>query len=379
MEVGEVGDAGGEAVGDELRAVQLAQLGDAHQLGEATGAADAGLHQRHPAGCQPFPHFPAPRGELGTAHPDGRNGGQAGMAGQVVVAQRCFGEGHVEVLDASQRPGGVVPVPPAVAEVERHGELVAERFPAVADELHNGPVAYVGAEQHRHLDRSEALVGGDGGLAGDLVEHRRRRPVVDVAGVAGGIRPDALGAGAAEQLVHRQAELAPGEVIQRDVHGRIRLDVGAAAPVVEAAVVRPVVQRSGFDRVGAHHDVGDALAPEMNGALVDHRLDDGGCAHRLADADPPVLVGHLDEQRLLRALGEGVPDGGHRHDEGFDGRNRARLAGGCRLGARRHVRESPGTPRWALPPAAPSVAFAIASAADGALCCEATVHSKHAA
>ena len=146
MDVGDVGDAGGEAVGDELRAVQLAQLGDAHQLGEPSGAADAGLHQRHPAGGQPFAHFPAPRGELGTAHPDGRHGGQAGMAGEVVVTQRGFGEGHVEVFDAPQRPGGVVPVPPAVAEVERHGELVAQRFPAVADEVNDGSVRHLGAE-----------------------------------------------------------------------------------------------------------------------------------------------------------------------------------------------------------------------------------------
>ena len=163
----------------------------------------------------------------------------------------------------------------------------------------------------------------------------------------------------------------PGEVVQRDVHGRVRLDVGAAAPVVEAAVVRPVVQRCGLDRVGAHHYVGDALAPEVNGALVDHRLDDRGRAHRLADADPSVLVGHLDEQRFLGAFGEGIADGRHRHDERFDGRNGARLAGCCCDGRCRHVRDCPGTAGRALRAAA----LAVTSAADRTLCCEATVHS----
>ena len=219
VEVRDVGDAGGEAVGDELRAVQFAQLGDAHQLGEPAGPADAGLHQRHAAGRQPFPHFPAARREFGAADPDGRHGGQAGVAGQVVVPQRGLREGHVEVLDAAQRPDGVVPVPPAVAEVERHSELVAERCPAVSDERHDGPVGHLGTEQHRHFDGGEALVRGDCGLAGDLVEHRVHGSVVDVARIAGRIGPDSIRAGAAEQLVDGQCELASGEVVERDVDG----------------------------------------------------------------------------------------------------------------------------------------------------------------
>jgi hypothetical protein len=85
MEVRHVGDAGGKAVGDDLGAVELTHLRDAHQFGETAGPAHAWLYQRDTSGLKPFTNFPSTRRELGSTDADRRHRRETGVAVEVIV------------------------------------------------------------------------------------------------------------------------------------------------------------------------------------------------------------------------------------------------------------------------------------------------------
>ena len=78
------------------------------------------------------------------------------MAGEIVMLQRRLGEEDVAVADPVEHAQRVVPVVPAIAEIDRHQDVVAEHSPALVDQADQFAVGDQVVEQHLHLDRAEA-------------------------------------------------------------------------------------------------------------------------------------------------------------------------------------------------------------------------------
>ena len=213
-----------------LDAMQLAHIGDAADLGQPAAPPDIRLHHGHPAALDPFAHLPARSGRFRPTDPDRARRGQPGMAGEIVVLQGRLGEIDVAVAEAVEHPFGVVPIVPAIAEIDGHQDVVAEHPPALMDEADQLAVAHQVVEQHLHLDGAETggqrLVELPADLRHQLADRAAmRQPRIDRA-----IGAELFAAGAAHKLVGGQSELLSREVVERDVDGRDRVDAEPRRP-----------------------------------------------------------------------------------------------------------------------------------------------------
>ena len=86
------------------------------------------------------------------------------MPVKIVVPQRCLGKLDTEILDTTHERGGIMPVPPAVAEVECERDRFSHHGSAILQKPKQPSIRKVLAKQHRHLQRSNSLGDGDLGL-----------------------------------------------------------------------------------------------------------------------------------------------------------------------------------------------------------------------
>ena len=105
-------------------------------------------------------------------------------------------------------------------------------------------------------------------------------------------------AGAAHQLVGGQAKLLSGKIVQRDVDGGEGMDAEPATAWPEGAFVHLLPERGDLDRILPDQNLRDIAAPHMRRGHGEELLHDAGRRIRLAEAVAPVLVDHLDDDRL---------------------------------------------------------------------------------
>ena len=109
-------DAGLPAMRHDFGAHQLAEIGDAPDLGEAATASDIGLDDADLARRDPLADLEAGSGRLSTTDADGAPLREPCMAFDVVMLERGLGEEDVMLGDAFQNGKSVMPVVPAVSE-----------------------------------------------------------------------------------------------------------------------------------------------------------------------------------------------------------------------------------------------------------------------
>ncbi len=143
-------------MGHDLGAHELAEIGDAPDLGQPAAAADIGLHHAHLAAGQPFPDFEARRRGFRATDPDRRARRELGMAIEIVVLQRRLSEQDVAIPDPVEHEQRVVPITPTIAEIDRHLNIIAEHLSPAPDQVHQLAVGDEVVEQHLHLHRAEA-------------------------------------------------------------------------------------------------------------------------------------------------------------------------------------------------------------------------------
>ena len=245
----------------DLGAGELAHVGDAAYLGQSTATPDVGLNHTHLADRQPFTHLEAGGRGFGTADTDRAPLRQPRMTGEVVMLQRRLGEEDVCVRNAFQHEQCVMPVVPAIAEIDCHGDLVAEHFSTLPDQADQFAVGDEVVEQHLHLHRAEARRDGRVELPADLAHQVADAPPLRQAGKDGAVWPELLPPRAAHQLVSGNAELLAGKVVQRDVDRRDRVDAQSAAARPEGAVVEFLPDRGDFQRILADQDLAGVAAP----------------------------------------------------------------------------------------------------------------------
>ncbi len=109
------------------------------------------------------------------------------MPFQIVMLQGRLGEEDVAFANPVEHIQGVVPVLPAIAEIDRHEDAVAQHLAAALDQVHQLPVGHQIVEQHLHLHRTEAALQSGIELPADLGHQFFDRPAVRQAGENGAI------------------------------------------------------------------------------------------------------------------------------------------------------------------------------------------------
>ena len=171
-------------------------------------------------------------------------------------------------------------------------------------------------EEALHLDCAEP--GFEGGLeAGADVAHQLgERAALRQTGEDRRVRREHFLPGAAEQLVHRPAELLAREVVERDVDRRERVDAESAPTRVQRRFVQLVDQRGDWKRVAADDEVADVPAPDVEVGLLDESAHEVGWSVGLADARPALLVRQADDDGIGGPIAVARVDG--RRDDGND-------------------------------------------------------------
>jgi hypothetical protein len=105
-------DAGLPAVRDHLNARHFRHLSNAANFGEPARPRDVGLNHRHPAALDPIADFMPAGPGLRTADADRAHGREAGVAREIIVMQRGFGEIDVAVGCVLKNPERIVPALP---------------------------------------------------------------------------------------------------------------------------------------------------------------------------------------------------------------------------------------------------------------------------
>ena len=295
-------DSGLPAVRHDLGAMELAQIGNAADLGQAAAAADIGLHDPDLAARQPFQDFPAGRGGFRAADADGAALGQPRMAFEIVMLQGRLGEEDVAIADPVEHIERIVPVLPAIAEIDRHGDAVTQHLAAALDQIDQFAVGHQVVEQHFHLHRAEAALQRGIELPADLGHELFDGAAMREAGKDGAIGPQFVAPRAAQQLVGRNAVLLAGQVVERDVDGGDGVDAEPAPARPECPVIELLPQAGRFQRIGADQDLADIAAPQMRGRHFQERLDHVRRRVGLADAGKSGLIGQPDDDGVGRAV-----------------------------------------------------------------------------
>ena len=218
MPAGRRGYPGLPAMRNDLRAKQFAKIGDAPDLRQSTTTADIGLNNADFANGQPFANLKAGCSRLGATNANRTSTGKLRMAQEIVMLQCCLGKEDVVICNPLKDVQRVVPIVPAVAKIDCHQNVIAERAAALANEADEFGIGDEIVEQYLHLHRPKANL--DGGL--ELTIYLRHQ-LINAAALGKTWKDRAIGfeffaPGAAHDLVGGQTELLSGQVVQRDIY-----------------------------------------------------------------------------------------------------------------------------------------------------------------
>ena len=218
------------------------------------------------------------------------------------MLQGCLGEEDVVIGDALQHEERVMPVVPAIAEVDGEKDVVAECLAPLPDAADQLEIRDEIVEEHLHLHGTESCLERHVELPEDL-----RHQVVDAAalgqaGINRAVRPQLRSPRAAHELVGRQAQLLAGQIVKRNVDGGDGMHAEAAAAWPEGSLIELLPEARDLDRILADKDLARIAAPQMGRRHVDEALDHGRRRIGLAKAHPTILVVNLDDDRVGRAV-----------------------------------------------------------------------------
>ncbi len=218
------------------------------------------------------------------------------------MLKRGLGEQDVAVGDALENVKCVVPVLPAVTEIDGHLDAISDHAAAPPDQVDQLPVRDEIEEQDLHLDRPEAGIDGRLELAFDFLHQLFDAAAVGEARIDGAIGPELVPPGAAEQFVGGHAQLFARQVVDRNVQGRDGVDAQSPPSRPEGALVELLPQGRCFERIGTDEYVGSVPAPQMRGRHLKEVPDDVGWRIRFPDAEAPVLVNDFHDYGIGGAV-----------------------------------------------------------------------------
>jgi hypothetical protein len=133
----------------------FAKVGDPPDFRQPAASADVRLNDADSPAGKPLEHLPASRRGLCAAYAYPAFLGQARVTGQIIMLKGRLGKEDGALLDAIQDIQCIMPVPPAVAEIDRHQDVVAQHLAALSNETDQLPIRHQIVEQNLHFHGSE--------------------------------------------------------------------------------------------------------------------------------------------------------------------------------------------------------------------------------
>ena len=295
-------DARLPVVRDDRGAVQRGQVGDAAHLGQAAAARDVGLEHVDAPVLQPGTALRQRGGELGAADARLGPGSELGVAAEVAVGQGRLGQPQPRGFEPIERPQGVAPVAPAVAEVDQQLDLLTRRRARPQDQLHELGVRHRAREDRLVLDRPVAVLDGLPDQRLELLVQRARALVPGCGSIKRRVDGQPPAPRPAQQRVRGPPELLAGEVVQRYVDGREGMPGDAGVAVVARRRRQLVPERSDLHRIAPEQQPAHAATPAVGVVAQYERGDRLRRRVRLADADPPGFIRDADDDRVVRPV-----------------------------------------------------------------------------